>query len=69
LRHLAAERVEHAAIVLEQIPHAPGRGAAHLAVVHPERPFRMRHEDLGIREGRLAVGREKAVHVVAASGG
>ena len=33
---LAAKRVEHPAIVVEQLAHAARRGAAHLAVIHPE---------------------------------
>ena len=55
-RDAAAERVEHAAIVVEQLGHAALRGAAHLAVIHPERPLGLRHLDLGVRKRRLVVG-------------
>ena len=65
-RDLAAERVEDAPVVVEQLGHTAFGGAAHFAVIHPEDPFLLRHHDLGIRKRRrLVVGREQAVHVVA----
>ncbi len=66
LRDLAAERIEHAADVLEVALEDRIAGPlAHLAVVHPELPFHCRNHDLGVGEGRLVLGREQAVDVVA----
>ena len=36
----------------------------HVGVVHPERPFRLRHEDLGIRKNLFAVLGLDAVDVI-----
>ena len=43
--------------------HRAGR-AAHVAVVHPEFPFRLRHQDFGIGEDLVAVLGLDAVDVV-----
>ncbi len=65
LRHLAAERVEYPAIVLEQVFHAALGGAAHLAVVHPELPFRRRHQHFRVWESELVALVDQAIHVIA----
>ena len=63
-RHLAAERIEDPAVVGEQLLHAALGRAAAFAVVHPELPFRRRHQHLGVRIGELVIGIEQPVHVI-----
>ena len=63
-RDLAGHRAEHAAHVLERLPHRLGR-LAHPRVVHPERPLGLRHHQLGVREDGLAGPGAQAVDVVA----
>src|SRR6516165_4074581 len=61
LKNLAAH---HATVVLEQTLHAARGGAAHLAVVHPELVLSRRNQDFRVRECRLVIGAEQAIHMV-----
>src|SRR5262249_14542188 len=61
LKNLAAHR---AAGVLEQTLHVARGGAAHLAVVHPELVLGRRNQNFRIRECRLVIGAEQAIHMV-----
>jgi len=51
--------------ILEQVLHAALRGAAHLAVIHPELVFKRRDQNLGIGIGKRIVRYQETVHVVA----
>ena len=64
-RDLAADGIEHAAGVLEDVLHTAGRRPAHLAVIHEVFPFDCWHQHLGLGECQLPRGIEDAVDVVA----
>src|SRR5450759_2997561 len=52
--HLLSDVLEDAPRVEEIAMHRAGR-PAHIVVVHPEFPFRLRHQDFGIGENLVAV--------------
>ncbi len=63
-RHLVGDRAEYPADALEPGLHPFGR-LGHVVIIHPERPFRRRHHDLGIGVGQRAVLAAQAIDVVA----
>src|SRR3984893_2602647 len=65
LAYLLFNHAENPPVGLKQLRHSSRRGTGHLAVIHPEIPFRRRHDDPGTWKRRTSFRRHEPRHVVA----